>query len=99
MQGNKWRTKANLKKQNSRSNNRHVAPCMREQKERINHQTKDFVAREVENKRKKKDCAYIIKSISMMNLCDEHYYSTNKDEAMHRVTVDTPEDVFLGKEI
>jgi len=58
---------------------------MRERKKRINHQTKYFVSREDENKKKrrererKKNCTYIIKSISMMNPFDEHHWSTNKD--------------------
>lgn len=45
----------------------------------------------------KKNCTDIIESISMMNPFDEqqHHRSTSKDSAMHRVTVDTPEDVFL----
>lgn len=33
--------------------------------------------------------------LMMMNPFDECYDSMNKDSTMHRVTVDTPEDVFL----
>jgi hypothetical protein len=43
-----------IKKKKPRSINRQVAPCIREREERINHQTKYFVAREDENKQKKK---------------------------------------------
>jgi len=36
--------------------------------------------------------------ITTMNPFDECYHSMNKDSTTHRVTVDTPEDVFLDRQ-
>ena len=68
----------------------------------MNDQTKYFVVRVVEKKTKRereKNCTVIIKSISMRNPFDEYHCSTNKVEARHRVTVGTPEDVFLKRKL
>jgi hypothetical protein len=51
MQANRWQTKTKvneIEKKEPRSINRQIAPCVRERKKRINHQTKYFVARERE---------------------------------------------------